>query len=49
MNNLSQIKNLNWIGEYRNLKKVGKWTAAWNKQIFRKVGGQYNEDGKKEG
>ncbi|CAD8126699.1 unnamed protein product [Paramecium sonneborni] len=50
LNNLEQIKYLQWFGEYgQNLKKVGKWTATWKGQILKNVGGIYSEDGKKIG
>ncbi|CAD8192451.1 unnamed protein product [Paramecium pentaurelia] len=50
LNNLEQIKHLQWVGEYgKNLKKVGDWIAIWKGQQLKNVGGKYSEEGKKIG
>ncbi|CAD8058043.1 unnamed protein product [Paramecium primaurelia] len=50
MNNLEQIKHLQWIGQYgQNNVKIGKWIIRWNGETLKDVGGQYSNDGKKQG
>ncbi|CAD8145673.1 unnamed protein product [Paramecium pentaurelia] len=50
MNNLEQIYYLQLIGEYgKNNQKIGKWRATWDGEILKDVGGEYSEDGKKQG
>ncbi|CAD8078505.1 unnamed protein product [Paramecium sonneborni] len=49
-NNLEQLKNLQWQGNYTiNRKKISKWTAYWNGEKIKKVGGYYCESGLKQG
>ncbi|CAD8112869.1 unnamed protein product [Paramecium sonneborni] len=47
--NFEQVKHLQWIGKYQDMKKVGKWTATWNNKILVDVGGQYCQKGMKQG
>ncbi|CAD8130122.1 unnamed protein product [Paramecium sonneborni] len=49
-NNMDQIVNLQWSGQYdQNNKKNGKWIASWNEEdILKNVGGYY-KDGQKQG
>ncbi|CAD8129949.1 unnamed protein product [Paramecium sonneborni] len=48
-NNMDQIQNLSWQGQYgKNEKKEGKWVAFWDKNILKNVGGYFN-NGQKEG
>ncbi|CAD8209772.1 unnamed protein product [Paramecium pentaurelia] len=50
LNNLDQIKNLEWVGKYgKDSKKVGIWTAFWNGERLQGVGGFYSKDGLKQG
>ncbi|CAD8130052.1 unnamed protein product [Paramecium sonneborni] len=50
LTNLEQIKYLKWTGSYgKNNLKVGRWTASWNGQTLKDVGGDYQQDGKKSG
>ncbi|CAD8128970.1 unnamed protein product [Paramecium sonneborni] len=48
-NNMDQIGNLYWQGQYgKNKKKEGIWIAFWNKKLLNNVGGYYKE-GQKQG
>ncbi|CAD8130987.1 unnamed protein product [Paramecium sonneborni] len=48
--NLEQIQNLQWVGNYdKNLKKVAKWSVKWNGLKLQNVGGYYSENGQKKG
>ncbi|CAD8117453.1 unnamed protein product [Paramecium sonneborni] len=50
MNNYEQINYLQWIGQYgQNNQKIGKWIITWNGEILFDLGGQYSNDGIKEG
>ncbi|CAD8107875.1 unnamed protein product [Paramecium sonneborni] len=41
-NNMDQIHNLLWEGQYQqNKTKEGKWIAFWNKKLLKNVGGYY--------
>ncbi|CAD8099421.1 unnamed protein product [Paramecium sonneborni] len=43
-NNMDQIQNLSWQGQYgKNKKKDGKWIAFWTKELLKNVGGYYKE------
>ncbi|CAK82762.1 unnamed protein product (macronuclear) [Paramecium tetraurelia] len=45
LNNLEQIKYLQWHGQYgQNLKKVGKWKASWKGQILKNAGEQFRQE-----
>ncbi|CAD8128908.1 unnamed protein product [Paramecium sonneborni] len=48
-NNINQIHNLQWQGQYsENKKKDGRWNAFWNQQLLKNFGGYYTQ-GKKSG
>ncbi|CAD8135866.1 unnamed protein product [Paramecium pentaurelia] len=50
LTNLEQIKHLQWFGQLReNNHKVGIWTATWQGEKIKDVGGQYSNEGKKQG
>ncbi|CAD8203039.1 unnamed protein product [Paramecium octaurelia] len=45
-----QIVKLYWKGQHdTNRVKVGKWTATWQGEIIKDVGGTYNNFGEKQG
>ncbi|CAD8087939.1 unnamed protein product [Paramecium primaurelia] len=49
-NNLEQINNLKWSGQYgQNSLKVDRWTADWNNETIQEVGGYYSQCGQKQG
>ncbi|CAD8178217.1 unnamed protein product [Paramecium octaurelia] len=48
--NLEQIQYLQWHGKYgHNNQKVGKWIATWKGEQLQGVGGEYSDDGEKQG
>ncbi|CAD8213612.1 unnamed protein product [Paramecium pentaurelia] len=50
LTNLEQIQYLLWKGDFgNNNKKIGKWIATWMGNTLDSVGGQYTNDGKKNG
>ncbi|CAD8089843.1 unnamed protein product [Paramecium primaurelia] len=50
LNNLEQIRYLQWLGQYnQNQNKVAKWSAVWKGDQLLEVGGYYSEDGLKQG
>ncbi|CAD8110861.1 unnamed protein product [Paramecium sonneborni] len=50
LNNLEQINNLVWQGEYgQNKIKIGKWIAIWKGEVLKEVGGYYSDNGQKQG
>ncbi|CAK74575.1 unnamed protein product (macronuclear) [Paramecium tetraurelia] len=49
LNNLEQIKYLNWVVECgQNKKRIGRWVATWNGEVLQEVGGKY-KNGEKQG
>ncbi|CAD8115251.1 unnamed protein product [Paramecium sonneborni] len=48
-NNLEQIKYIEWVGNFENLRRVSKWKLNWNGQILQNVGGYYSKSGQKQG
>ncbi|CAD8207015.1 unnamed protein product [Paramecium octaurelia] len=50
MTNLEQILYLKWVGNYgENNRKIGRWNVTWIGITMNKIGGQYSNDGKKQG
>ncbi|CAD8118865.1 unnamed protein product [Paramecium sonneborni] len=48
--NLEQIQFLQWSGEFgKNNQKIGRWTATWKEDTLKNVGGEYSEEGEKQG
>ncbi|CAD8211455.1 unnamed protein product [Paramecium pentaurelia] len=48
--NFEQIQFFQWLGNFgENNQKIGRWTATWKEENLKNVGGQYSEDGKKQG
>ncbi|CAD8120544.1 unnamed protein product [Paramecium sonneborni] len=48
--NFEQIQHFQWHGAYGlNNQRTGKWTATWQGESLLNVGGDYSNDGKKQG
>ncbi|CAD8058032.1 unnamed protein product [Paramecium primaurelia] len=47
---LEQIQNLKWFGQYGdNNKQIGKWIIIWSGEKIQDVGGEYSNNGEKQG
>ncbi|CAD8194862.1 unnamed protein product [Paramecium octaurelia] len=50
LNNIEQIKFLEWMGNYgTNNQKIGRWTILWKGTKLKDIGGEYSQEGKKQG
>ncbi|CAD8121064.1 unnamed protein product [Paramecium sonneborni] len=50
MTNFEQIQHLSWYGRYgKKFQKIGKWKIAWKGEILQDAGGEYCDDGKRQG
>ncbi|CAD8124781.1 unnamed protein product [Paramecium sonneborni] len=50
LKNLEQIQHLQLDGQFgENNQKIGRWSTIWKGETLKNVGGQYSNDGKKNG